>query len=110
MVAAGFFLIGLGLWFSVARWWRKSIESPWLLRALAIGSPLGFLALEAGWVVTELGRQPWTVYGIMRTRDAVTPSADVMFSFIGFSLLYAGLVVALIALLRGLAGKEPHAA
>jgi len=66
-------------------------EARWLLRALALCAPLGFIALEAGWFLTELGRQPWTVYGLMRTSNAVTPVADVPSSFILFTALYFGL-------------------
>ena len=74
-----------------------------LLRALVLSGPLGFLALEAGWIVTEVGRQPWVIYGIMRARDAVTPAGGVAVSLAAFTLLYAGLAVALILLLRRLA-------
>ncbi|MBV9109086.1 MAG: cytochrome ubiquinol oxidase subunit I, partial [Gemmatimonadetes bacterium] len=61
MVGAAFAMIGLGLWFWWTRW-RKREPGRWLLRALVAGSPLGVLALEAGWIVTEVGRQPWVVY------------------------------------------------
>ena len=76
-------------------------------RRCVAGSPLGFLALEAGWIVTEVGRQPWVVYGVMRTRDGVTPLAEVPVTFWGFSLLYLVLGIALVALLRGLAERRP---
>jgi cytochrome bd ubiquinol oxidase subunit I len=72
---------------------------------LLAGSPLGFLALEAGWLVTELGRQPWTIYKVMRTSDAVTPSGDVPVSFFVFSVLYVALGITLVGLLRQLASK-----
>src|SRR5262249_44838360 len=86
----------------------RSIESPWLLRAIIVGSPLGFLALEAGWFVTELGRQPWTIYRVMRTSQAVTPAADVPSSFLVFTAVYLGLAVTLVYLLLRLAkGKGP---
>jgi cytochrome d ubiquinol oxidase subunit I len=109
MVGCGFALIGLGLWFWWTRW-RRGGEHRWLLRALVAGAPLGFLALEAGWVVTEVGRQPWTVYGLMRTVDAVTPVADVPGSLLLFTSLYLGLGVALVALLLRLAGNGLPAA
>jgi cytochrome d ubiquinol oxidase subunit I len=73
---------------------------------LVLSAPLGFLALEAGWIVTEVGRQPWVIYGIMRTADAVTPAGGVGVSLAGFSLLYAGLGVTVVLLLRRLAGGE----
>lgn len=50
--------------------------------------PMGFIALEAGWVVTEVGRQPWIVYGIMKTADALTPMPGLVYSFILTTMLY----------------------
>ena len=102
-------LIGAGLWFWLARWRRRE-PGRWLLRALVAASPLGILALEAGWIVTEVGRQPWIIHGVMRTRDGVTPARGVPATFFGFSLLYLGLGVALALLLRGLATGAPPAA
>ncbi|NTU80592.1 MAG: cytochrome ubiquinol oxidase subunit I [Chloroflexales bacterium] len=121
MVGCGFALIGLGLWFWWVRWRRPAPEPPWLLRALVVGAPLGFLALEAGWIVTEAGRQPWVIYKVMRTSEGVTPVTEVPVTFLAFSLLYLGLGVVLAALLRSLAigtpaskpapgGEAPHAA
>ena len=107
MVGCGFALIGLGLWFWWARWRRPALDAPWLLRAVVAGSPLGFLALQAGWIVTEVGRQPWVVYQVMRTSEGVTPATGVPLTFLGFSLLYVILGVVLIALLRSLAGGAP---
>jgi cytochrome d ubiquinol oxidase subunit I len=68
-------------------------RSAWLdhrrfLTLAAICTPLGFIALEAGWTVTEVGRQPWILYGIMRTRDAVTPMPGLLYPFLAFSLVY----------------------
>ena len=71
--------------------------------ALVACAPLGFAALEAGWVVTEAGRQPWVIYGMLRTADAVTPVADVSGSLAIFTLLYAALLVILVVFLRRLA-------
>jgi cytochrome d ubiquinol oxidase subunit I len=108
MVGVGFLLIAVGLWFWWVRWRNPAIERRWLLRALAACSPLGFLALEAGWFVTELGRQPWTIYHLMRTSEAVTPVVDVPSSLMVFTVLYLGLAVALVVLLLRLArGKRP---
>lgn len=101
MVGAGFALIGLGLLFW-AFWLRKRATPRWLLALVALASPLGFLALEAGWIVTEAGRQPWIVYHVMRTREAVTPRADVEITLIVYVVLYLALAVALIGTLRGL--------
>ncbi|MFL5386396.1 MAG: cytochrome ubiquinol oxidase subunit I [Longimicrobiaceae bacterium] len=106
MVGSAFAMIGLGLWFWLARWRRRE-PGRWLLRALAAGSPLGIVALEAGWIVTEVGRQPWIVRGMMLTRDGVTPVSGVAATFFGFSLLYLVLGTALALLLRRLATGAP---
>ena len=106
MVGCGLALIGLGLWFWFVRWRRRE-PGVWLLRAILIGSPLGFLALQAGWIVTEVGRQPWVVYGVMRTSEGVTPVDGVPATLFGFSLLYLILGVALALLLRSLATGAP---
>ncbi|HEX8907499.1 MAG TPA: cytochrome ubiquinol oxidase subunit I [Longimicrobiaceae bacterium] len=109
MVGSAFAMIALGLWFWWGRW-RKREPGRWLLRALVAGSPLGILALEAGWVVTEVGRQPWIVRGVMLTRDGVTPVEGVTATFFGFSILYLVLGTALALLLRRLATGAPPAA
>ncbi|HYL45040.1 MAG TPA: cytochrome ubiquinol oxidase subunit I [Ktedonobacteraceae bacterium] len=67
---------------------------------------MSFLAIELGWMVTEIGRQPWTIYGILRTKDAVTTAPGLNFSFLGFSSLYIVLAVTLIILLLRVA-REP---
>ncbi len=106
MVAAGTALLALAaLWLAQRLRARKSKadEPRWLLWGALVASPLGMLALEAGWFVTEVGRQPWVVRGLLRTRDAVTPAGGVALSFFTFSLLYVGLGAALVALLRGIA-------
>ncbi|MCB9730280.1 MAG: cytochrome ubiquinol oxidase subunit I [Deltaproteobacteria bacterium] len=87
---------------TAALWWRRRalpLSRPWLLTTLALG-PAGFLALEAGWVVTEVGRQPWTIYGILRTRDAVTAVAPLWIPFVTFTLVYIGLAIVVLAVLR----------
>lgn len=116
MVGCGFTLFGVGSFFWLRRLWRWRRRSPIafepkaLLRLVVLVSPLGFVALEAGWIVTEVGRQPWIVRGVMRTRDAVTPVASVPVSFVAFTILYVLLAVVLVALLRYLAsGKSVRA-
>ena len=112
MVGAGTAMMALfALWGLV--WWRGRHGGRWarqrpLLWALVLASPLGLLALEAGWVVTEVGRQPWVIYGVMRTSQAVTPVVGVGWSLAGFTLLYLLLVVTLIWILRRLARGEDH--
>lgn len=99
MVGCGMILLGLAAWYWW-NWWRPSSADPrWLWWGLVLGTPLGFLALETGWLVTELGRQPWTIYKVMRTSDAVTPVANVQVSLACFTVLYLGLAVAVTALL-----------
>ena len=58
------------------------------------------MAIEAGWVVTEMGRQPWIIYGVMRTADAVTPMPGLVVPFVTFTLVYIALSVILVVLLR----------
>jgi cytochrome d ubiquinol oxidase subunit I len=85
-------------------WWRR--EAPWksrpLLVAAMLASPLGVIAIEAGWTVTEVGRQPWIVRGVLRTADAVTPMPNVQVTMIGFTALFLGLGVVVVVLLRNL--------
>jgi cytochrome d ubiquinol oxidase subunit I len=106
MVGCGLALIGAGLWFWLTRWRRRE-PGRWLLRALVAASPLGVLALEAGWIVTEVGRQPWIIQGVMLTRDGVTTVDAVPATFFGFSILYLVLGTALALLLRRLATGAP---
>lgn len=84
-VAAAFFAFA----FRRPRW----LEHPRFLAILTLCTPLGFIALEAGWTVTEVGRQPWILYGIMRTRDAVTPMPGLIYPFLAFSAVYLFLAV-----------------
>jgi cytochrome d ubiquinol oxidase subunit I len=102
MVGCGFALMAIAAWFWIARR-RGTAHGSLLLRVLVLASPLGFLALEAGWLVTEVGRQPWVIYGVLRTRDGVTPVAEVPFTFLAFTVLYLALGAVLAYLLRKLA-------
>ncbi len=97
MVGLGSYLALVGLWSLVVLFRRRDpADHPWLLRAIAVSAPLGFIAIEAGWVVTEVGRQPWIIHGVLRTSEAVTPMPGLVWTFLGFTLLYIflGLVVA----------------
>jgi cytochrome d ubiquinol oxidase subunit I len=69
-----------------------------LLRALAVITPFGFIATEAGWTVTEVGRQPWVVQGVLRTADALTPMPGLIVPMMAFALLYLGLGAIVVAL------------
>ena len=113
MVGAGVAMLGVAVWYSWDRLRRRgrpgSAPRRPMLAAIVACSPLGFIALEAGWVVTEAGRQPWVVYRLLRTADAVTPVADVTGSLVVFSVLYLTLLVILLSFLRMLArGSSAH--
>jgi cytochrome bd ubiquinol oxidase subunit I len=101
MVFAGFAMLTVAGWAGWNRLRRRPFASnPWLLRALILAGPLGFVAIEAGWVVTEVGRQPWIIYNVMRTRDTVTPMPGIAIPFVTFTVLYAILTLVVFALLR----------
>jgi cytochrome d ubiquinol oxidase subunit I len=94
MVGLGTFMALVGLWAGLLAVRRKDLSAhPWFLRALALAAPMGFIAIEAGWTVTEVGRQPWIVYGLLRTADALTPMPGLIVPFLGFSALYCFLGV-----------------
>ncbi len=105
MVGCGLVLAFVGAW-SVWRGWRRtrgkgaelSHDRKFLI-ALVACAPLGFIAIEAGWTVTEVGRQPWIVQGFLRTSEAVTPMPGLVVPFIGFTLLYIGLAIMVVYLL-----------
>lgn len=112
MVGCGVAMIVVALWYGWTRWRGRTagIEHPLsrrLLQAFVICMPLGYVALEAGWVVTEAGRQPWVIYNVMRTAEAVTPVESVTGSLALFSALYGVLLLILIAFLRRLAKQDP---
>jgi cytochrome bd ubiquinol oxidase subunit I len=91
MVGVGLLMLALvaaGLWLRLR---RKLYNTNWFLRALIWATPLGFIAVVAGWTTTETGRQPWTVYGVMRTAQSMTPSLtgfDVLLSLAGYIAVY----------------------
>ncbi|MGH2566143.1 MAG: cytochrome ubiquinol oxidase subunit I, partial [Ginsengibacter sp.] len=101
MVAAGFFLAFVSilyLIFSIR--WRFVLMKRWWLILIACTTPLGFLAVEAGWTVTETGRQPWIIYGIMRTRDAVSPMPGLHYSFYVITAVYILLSLIIVWLMK----------
>jgi cytochrome bd ubiquinol oxidase subunit I len=103
MVGTGFALFGLALWFAWI-WWRSRATEPnrWFLRAVAVSGLVSIVSLESGWIVTEVGRQPWTVVGLLLTRDAVQTSGNLWPFFIGAVLIYAGVTVGAVYALRAL--------
>lgn len=105
MVGLGSWLMLLSLWYWLASWRGGANFAPSrrLLWALAASAPLGFIALEAGWMVTEVGRQPWVINGVLRTADAVTTADSVHETFFLFTLLYIVLTVTVVVLLLRMA-------
>ncbi|AXS41934.1 cytochrome ubiquinol oxidase subunit I [Breoghania sp. L-A4] len=90
MVALGFAMMGLGLWSLWLRYTDRLYDAPWMHRAALAMGPAGFVAVLAGWITTEAGRQPWTVYGLLLTRDSLSPvdAQAVGASLIAFILVY----------------------
>ncbi|MFD1095612.1 cytochrome ubiquinol oxidase subunit I [Salegentibacter chungangensis] len=93
MVGIGTLLMLAGLLFFFSLKKKKWTNSKWYWWFFMLLAPLGFIAIEAGWVVTEVGRQPWIIHGIMRTEDAVTPMPGMKFSFYMYVLVYFVLAV-----------------
>jgi cytochrome bd ubiquinol oxidase subunit I len=115
MVGIGSALLLLGAWLAFAWWRRREIpQTPWFLRAVAISGAGAILALWMGWIVTEVGRQPWIVQGYMRTSEAVTDAKGIWFSFGLVLLLYAAIGTIAILVLRSMSrrwregGGEPE--
>jgi cytochrome d ubiquinol oxidase subunit I len=100
MVALGTYLALVSLWVGWLALRRKDVcSNRLLLRAIALAAPMGFIAIEAGWTVTEVGRQPWIIQGVLRTADAVTPMPGLVVPFLLFTLLYCFLGVIVVWLL-----------
>jgi len=100
MVALGMFMVVVSLLYFFVLWKKRNFEKNlWLLKLFALSTPLGFMAVEAGWVVTEVGRQPWILHGILRTKDAVTPMPGIQYTFYLFTLIYISLAIVVILLL-----------
>lgn len=116
MVACGVAMMLVAFW-AAWRYWRGRrkqnwADSKWFLRAIVAAAPLGFIAIETGWTVTEVGRQPWIIYGVMRTAEAVTPMPGLVVPFVTFTALYIFLaVITVFLLLRQVAAspKVPEA-
>ncbi|MEO5816921.1 MAG: cytochrome ubiquinol oxidase subunit I [Gemmatimonadaceae bacterium] len=103
MVALGSTMAVVGLFAGWVAWRRRDVATnKTLLRALVVVMPFGFIATEAGWIVTEVGRQPWVVQGLMRTSDAVTPMPGLVVPMTLFTLLYVGLGAIVVALMTSL--------
>jgi cytochrome bd ubiquinol oxidase subunit I len=111
MVGLGFAMFGLGLWSLFERWRGRLLDAKWLHRAAVVMGPSGFVAVLAGWVTTESGRQPYTVYGLLRTVDSVSPidAAAVRGSLIAFVIVYFAVFGAGIFYILRLMNQPPHA-
>jgi len=108
-------MVGLGSFMALVAAWALALmvrqrdlrAHRWLLRAIGVAAPMGFICVEAGWVVTEVGRQPWVIQGVLRTADAVTPMPGLVIPFLTFTVLYCflGAIVAWLLYLQVL--KSP---
>jgi cytochrome d ubiquinol oxidase subunit I len=108
MVGLGTYLALLGVWAVWLAWKRIDVsDRPGFLRALVLGAPMGMLAIEAGWLVTELGRQPWIIQGVLRTAEAVTPMPGQPFRTGLFALIYVFLTVVVSVLLTREIARSP---
>jgi len=95
MVGLGSLLLVAGIVFFFVRFKKKSwFDNRKFWWVFTLLSPMGFLALEAGWIVTEVGRQPWIIHNVMKTKDAVTPMPGIVYSFYMYVALYAVLSIA----------------
>jgi cytochrome d ubiquinol oxidase subunit I len=104
MVGIGTLLALLGVWMLAVRVRRKRLpESPWFYRAVALAGPASLVALIAGWVTTEVGRQPWIVYEVMLTSQAVTGAGGIVVGYVTLVLVYLGVICAVIWILWRLA-------
>lgn len=101
MVGFGMLMMLMGILYFIALWKKKSwFNKSWFLKMFIYATPAGFIALEAGWTVTEVGRQPWIIQGVMRTSEAVTPMPGIQYSFYLFTFIYFTLSVFVIFLLK----------
>jgi cytochrome d ubiquinol oxidase subunit I len=106
MVGIGSGLLLLGIWLAWAWWKRRDIpQTPWFLRAVAVSGAGAILALWCGWIVTEVGRQPWIVQGYMRTTEAVTEARGIWFAFAVVLVIYAALGTIAILVLRSMSRR-----
>ena len=110
MVGLGTLMAAISVWGALL-WWRKRKlpDGKWFLRSLVIAAPAGMLAIESGWTVTEVGRQPWIIYGVMRTSESVTPMPGLIIPFVVFTLLYVFLAAVVAWLLFRQVAQSPRA-
>ncbi len=107
MVAIGTALAALALW-TLWRWRRHGgnfFDSRWFLRALVVAGPGAVIAMETGWITTEVGRQPWIVHGVMRTEDAVTDATYIWWTLSALAVVYGAMTVAAVVVLRSMSRR-----
>ncbi len=106
MIGMGTLLALLSAWFGFV-WWRKRDlpRTKWFLRCASVAGIGAAIALESGWVVTEVGRQPWIVHGFMKVEDGATTNPGVLWSFLGILFIYAAVATATVFVLRGMARR-----
>ena len=111
MVGAGLAMLAVGAWSLALRARKRLYDQPWLLRASVALSPIGIVAVIAGWITTEVGRQPYTVYGLLRTTDSASSidAAAVGASLAAFAIVYFAVFGAGAFYMLRLMGKEPRA-
>jgi cytochrome d ubiquinol oxidase subunit I len=109
MVGIGTLLALLGLWFLWSRWRHGSLpRTPWFYRLVVAAGPLSLVALISGWFVTEIGRQPWIVYELMRVDQAVTGAKGIPVGYATLVVVYLGLIAVALYMLRRLARTPPE--
>lgn len=100
MVGMGMLMMLVAVIYFFSLWKKKEwLTTSWLMKLFVAATPLGFIAVEAGWTVTEVGRQPWIINGVMRTADAVTPMPGIVYSFYIFSAVYVSLAIIVVFML-----------
>jgi cytochrome d ubiquinol oxidase subunit I len=111
MVGIGFTMLGVLILGWLLMWRRRLFDTGWYLLLCQWVAPLGFVAVLAGWTTTEVGRQPWTIYGLLRTADSVSPSLtgnDVLISFCGYMVVYLLMFPAGIYLMASIVASGPN--
>jgi cytochrome d ubiquinol oxidase subunit I len=106
MVGFGTLLFLLAVWYALSWVFRRRMpQTKWFLRAAAVAGPAAVITMEAGWVVTEVGRQPWIVYNYMKVEEAATGNTGVWILFVAVVILYAALGTTTILVLRGMSRR-----
>ncbi|MGE5428929.1 MAG: cytochrome ubiquinol oxidase subunit I [Methylococcaceae bacterium] len=101
MVLMGILMMLAGIMYLIFSFkWKENLEKRWWLKMLFWLTPVGFIAVDAGWIVTEVGRQPWIIYEIMKTKDAVSPMPGLQFSLYTVTLIYLALTFIVFWLMR----------